>query len=106
MNAWYQVNINNNYIKKPTCGYQNCNITQILLIGGYVKVTKSLYTRAIIWVDTTLNHIDTKAILPRYVGSCTVLKSKILSNTHTLVASKNVESYHNGFKNITPDQHW
>ena len=31
-----------------------------------------LYTRVIIWVDTILNCIDTRAILPWYEGSCTV----------------------------------
>ena len=31
-------------IKEPTCGYQNCHTSQILVFGGYVKVRESLYT--------------------------------------------------------------
>jgi hypothetical protein len=27
------ININNG-IEEPTCGYQNCNISQLLLVGG------------------------------------------------------------------------
>ena len=49
-------------IKEPTYGYQNHNTNQILIFGGYVKVRESLYTRIIIWVNTILNHIDTKLI--------------------------------------------
>ena len=37
------INIDNG-IKEPTHGYQNCNISQILIFGGYVKVRESLYT--------------------------------------------------------------
>ena len=36
----------------------------------------SLYTRVIFWVNTILNHIDTRAILPRYEGSCLVFRPK------------------------------
>ena len=32
------ININNDDIKEPTCGYQNCNTSQILIFGGYVRV--------------------------------------------------------------------
>jgi hypothetical protein len=55
------INITND-IKEPTHGYQNYNTTQILITGGYVKVRESLYTQVL---NTTLNHIDTRAILPR-----------------------------------------
>ena len=52
---------------------QNCKMRQTLKFGGYVKVGKSLYiTQVIIWVNTILNHNDTRTILPRYgkkVGS-------------------------------------
>ena len=37
------INIDNG-IKEPTHGYQNCNTSQILIFGGYVKVRESLYT--------------------------------------------------------------
>ena len=40
--------------------------------GGYVKARESLYIQVIIWVNTILNHIDTKAILPSYEGLCMV----------------------------------
>ena len=69
------ININNG-IKEPTHGYQNCNTSQILIFGGYVKVRESLYTRVIIWVNTILNHIDTREFLPRYEGSCNVYRPK------------------------------
>ena len=44
---------------------------------GYLKEGESLYaTRAIIWMITILNHIDTRAALPRYEGSCMVYRPK------------------------------
>ena len=36
------------------------------MYNGYVKVREFLYTQDIIWVNTILNHIHTKLILPRY----------------------------------------
>ena len=36
------------------------------MYNGYVKVREFLYTQVIIWVNTILNHIHTKLILPRY----------------------------------------
>ena len=48
----------NNGIKEPTRGYQNCNISHILIFCGYVMVRESLCTRVIIWVNTMLNHIE------------------------------------------------
>ena len=57
----------NNGITEPTLGYQNCNTSQILIFGAYVKVREPLYTRVIIWGN--LNHIDTRGILPRYEDS-------------------------------------
>ena len=64
----------NNGIKEPTCGYQNYNSSQILIFDGYVKVSESLYTQVIIWVNTSLNHIDTREILPGYQASCMVYR--------------------------------
>jgi hypothetical protein len=79
---WYKgecmvliININK-VIKEPPHGYQNCNTSQILIFGGYVKVKKSLYTRVVIWVNIILNHIDTMAILIGYEGSCMVCRPK------------------------------
>ena len=37
-----------NGIRKPTCGHQNCNPSQILIFGGHVKVGESLCTMVII----------------------------------------------------------
>ena len=59
----------------------NCNTSQILVFGGYLKVRESLYTQVIIWVKTILNHIYTWAIklgmrvLAWYIGP-NGLKSK------------------------------
>ena len=51
--------ININYgIKEPTCGYQNCDTSQILIFGGYPKVGVCMYTWVSICVNTILNHID------------------------------------------------
>ena len=60
----------NNGTKEPTRRYQNCNTNRIMIFSGYVKVRESLSTRVIIWVNTILNHIDTRAVLPRYAGFC------------------------------------
>lgn len=40
----YQIINNSNAIKEPTHGYQNCNSSQILVFGGYLRVRGSLYT--------------------------------------------------------------
>ena len=69
-------NQHKNGIKEPTYGYQSCNNSQTLVFGGYVKVRGSLYTQVIIWMNTILNHIDTRANLPKYEGSCMVYRSK------------------------------
>ena len=65
------INISNG-IKKSTHVHQNCNTNQKLIIGGYVKVRESLYTRVMIWINTKLNQFDTRASLPRYAGLCMV----------------------------------
>ena len=49
-----------------THGYQNCKTSQTLIFGGYFKERESLYTRVVIWVNTIIIHIDTRAILPKY----------------------------------------
>lgn len=69
------ININNG-IKGITCGYQNFKTNPILLFGGYFEVRESLYTHIILWVHSILNHIDTRAILPRYEGSRMVYRLK------------------------------
>lgn len=63
-----------------------------MFCGGYIKMTEALYTQLIIQVDTILNHIDTKTILPKYEGPLMVygpkwydVKQKIFSITHTLM---------------------
>ena len=45
-------------IKEPTGGYQICNISQMLIFVGYVKVREFLYTRVVLWVNIILYHID------------------------------------------------
>ena len=67
------ININNG-IEEPTCGYQTCNTSQILIFGGYVKVRESLYARVIVWVNTILNRIDTRVDTPRYESFRTVYR--------------------------------
>jgi hypothetical protein len=37
-------------------------------------VRESMSTGVIIWVNTILNHIDIKAVLPRYEDSCMVYR--------------------------------
>lgn len=46
----------------------------MLIFGGYFKVGKSLCPWVITWVNTILNHIDARATLPRYDGSCMVYR--------------------------------
>ena len=76
----------NNGITEPTLGYQNCSASHILIFGAYVKVRESLYTRVIIWINTTLNHIDARGILPRYEGSCMLYRPEYIE-------SKNIIKY-------------
>ena len=68
----------------------------ISIFGGYVKVKESLYTQFIMCINTILDHMDTREILPMYECYYMVYKSTILkkmSYTHTLVlVSKNVNS--------------
>ena len=70
--------------------YQNCNISQILILGGYLKMKESLYIQVIVWVNTILNHIDTRSLSPRCENSRMVhilewYWNKISSNIHTLL---------------------
>ena len=37
---------------------------------------ESLYERVNVWVRLILNHVDTRAILPRCEGSCMIHRSK------------------------------
>ena len=71
-------------ITEPTCGYQNCNSSEILIFDGYVKVRETLSTQVFIWVNTILNHIDTRAILPRCEGSCMVYRPEWYQNKNTV----------------------
>ena len=43
---------------------------------GLSKVREPLYNQVIVWVNTILNHIDARAILPRYEGFCMVYRSE------------------------------
>lgn len=44
-------------------GYENCNTNQILILGRYVRVRGSLYTRIIIWINNHSKPYDTRVIL-------------------------------------------
>ena len=62
--------------KNLPMGLKNYSTSQILISGGHVKGIESLYTQVIIWVNSILNHIDSKAVLPRYEGSCMMYRPK------------------------------
>ena len=47
------ININSSS-KEPTCGYQNCNTSQIFIFGGYVKGEILVYPSLQV---ITLNHV-------------------------------------------------
>ena len=71
-----------NGIKEHACNYQNCNSSQLLIFGRYVKVRESLYVQVVIWIDTmSLNHINTRVILPRYESSSMIYRPKLYGNT-------------------------
>ena len=77
--------INSNHgTKEPTCGYQDCSTSQILIFGGYVKVRKYLYTEVIKWVNTILNLIDTRVILRKYEDTCMVYRPNAINNINTM----------------------
>lgn len=61
-------------IQAPICGYQNCYTSQVLIFGWHQKVRQSLCT--IMWAKSILNHIDTRASLPRNKGSYIVFRHK------------------------------
>jgi hypothetical protein len=70
----YQIINNNNAFKEPTHGCQNCNTSQILVFGGYLKVRESLYTYY--WVNNILKPYQYWGNLPRFGGSCMVSRPK------------------------------
>ena len=46
------------------------------MLSRYVRMGEYLYIRVIIWVNTILNHIDTRVILPRYENFGVICKPK------------------------------
>lgn len=72
-----------NGVKEPTCEYQSFISNQMLILGGYVWVWQSLYVRLIIWVNTKLNRIDTRVILPRYESSSWYIEQNDMENKNT-----------------------
>ena len=89
-------------VKESTRMYQNCNSSQRLIFGGYLKVRKSLFTQVIIWVNIILDHIHPRTLLPMYEGSCTIYRPDWSSNNHTLLVQSMINSqyrYLNGIKN-------
>ena len=44
----------------------------ILICDGYLKLKEFLFTQVINWVNTILNHVDTRTILSMFEGSCTL----------------------------------
>lgn len=87
------ININDG-IKERTCGHENCNTSQKLTVGRHVKVRESLPTQVIIWVDIILHHMIlvqcylSMKVLAGYIYLNSIKKTKIPSNTHTLLVSK------------------
>ena len=74
------INIDNGN-NKLIHGCHNCSTTHnliLMMFVGYVKVRESLYALVIIWVDTSLNHVDTRVVpghfLPRYECPCMVYR--------------------------------
>lgn len=62
-------------LNKPPVGIKTNDTSQIVIFGGaYLKMREYLYPRFIIEVNTVLNLIDTKAILPRDEGFCMVCR--------------------------------
>ena len=76
----------NNGLKEPSCGHQNCNISQILICGGVSQDERIFAYRR---MNTMLNHIDTRVILHRYEGSFMVY---IYTHLYD-IGSKNVVKY-------------
>ena len=64
----------NNGIAEPRHKDQNCNTSQLLIFGRYLKVRGSLCTRVIVWVNTIPNNINTRTILHRHECSCMVYR--------------------------------
>ena len=50
-------------------GYQKNYAILLLIFDGSITAREHLYTEDIIWVNTILNYIDTRTLLPRYEGS-------------------------------------
>lgn len=50
-----------------------------LIFGQYVKVRDPLCIRILIWVNISLNHIDTTAIILRYEGFLHVVYTRMAS---------------------------
>ena len=92
------INVNNG-IKEPICGYQTCNTNQTIDIWWACQGEGILYTWLITWVNTILNHIDTRVILPTHEVLAMYIdlngvETNILSNTHTHIhtCEKNMKS--------------
>ena len=55
MNAWVLIININNGIKEPTRGYQDCNTSQVVVLGGLSKCENLCIPIVIIWVNVMLN---------------------------------------------------
>ena len=72
------ININNG-IEEPTCGYQICNISQLLLFGGLLRRDICIYPSYYLGrYHSKLN--DTRVILTRYEGSDLVYIPELYRN--------------------------
>jgi len=77
------ININNGRSNNLAMGITLlCQL--IMLFGGYVKVRDRLFFQVIKCINTILNHINTKQLLPRYEGSCVVFTPKWYRSTNTI----------------------
>ena len=50
---------------------------------GYAKMRDSLYPHVVIWVNTILNHVDTRATSPRYESLAWLIDLKGIENKIT-----------------------
>ena len=70
VNAWYHQSTSVNGINESTVNIKNCDIHTHINIWWVVKVRESLCTQVIVWGNSILKHIDTRATSPSHKGSC------------------------------------
>ena len=77
-----------------------------MICGGDLNVSKSLYTRINIWVNSILHHIDTMKVLAQYIDPNGIKNKKHHQVPIYSTGIKTCERQ-NGIKRwMIPDQHW